>query len=38
MTSISLRSPDSLHITVKDLVKREGVSMNQCITLGFAPR
>lgn len=38
MTTISLRIPDSLHITVKDLVKREGVSMNQFITLALAEK
>jgi hypothetical protein len=38
MTTISLRIPESLHHTVKDLVKREGISMNQFITLALAEK
>ncbi len=38
MTTISLRIPNSLHTTVKQLVKKEGVSMNQFITLALAEK
>lgn len=36
MTTISLRIPDSLHKVVRDLVKQEGISINQFITLALA--
>ena len=32
MSTISLRLPESLHKRVKDLAKREGVSINQLIS------
>ena len=38
MTTISLRIPNSLHATVKQLVKKEGVSMNQFITVALAEK
>lgn len=38
MTTISLRLPDSLHAHVKELVKQEGVSINQFITLALAEK
>ena len=38
MTTISLRIPESLHATVKQLVKREGISINQFITLALAEK
>ena len=31
MANLSLRLPDSLHRGVKELIKREGVSINQII-------
>ncbi|RIK44027.1 MAG: toxin-antitoxin system HicB family antitoxin [Chloroflexi bacterium] len=38
MTTISLRIPDSLHQVVKKLVKQEGISINQFITLALAEK
>ena len=38
MTTISLRIPDSLHKVVRDLVKQEGISINQFITLALAEK
>ncbi|MBX3012314.1 MAG: toxin-antitoxin system HicB family antitoxin [Caldilineaceae bacterium] len=38
MTTISLRIPDSLHATVKQLVKREGISINQFVTMALAEK
>ncbi|HXU46170.1 MAG TPA: YlcI/YnfO family protein [Thermoanaerobaculia bacterium] len=32
MSTLSLRLPDSLHRTLRELAKREGVSMNQLIS------
>lgn len=32
MTTLSLRLPDSLHRQLRDLAKREGISMNQFIS------
>ena len=32
MSTISLRLPESLHSHVRDIAKREGVSINQLIT------
>jgi len=38
MSTISLRLPDSLHIHVRKLAEREGVSINQFITLALAEK
>ena len=38
MTTISLRISESLHATVKNLVKQEGISMNQFITIALAEK
>jgi len=32
MTTLSLRLPDSLHRQLRDLARREGISMNQFIS------
>ena len=36
MSTISLRLPDSLHQTLRDLAAKEHVSINQLITLAVA--
>lgn len=38
MTTLSLRLPESLHRHVKELAQREGVSINQLITLAVAEK
>jgi hypothetical protein len=38
MSAISLRLPKSLHDAVRELAKRENVSMNQLITLALAEK
>lgn len=38
MTTLSLRLPDYLHKSVKELAKQEGVSINQLITLAIAEK
>jgi hypothetical protein len=38
MSAISLRLPESLHEAVRELAKRENVSMNQFITLALAEK
>lgn len=38
MSAISLRLPDSLHKKVRELAKRENVSINQMITLALAEK
>lgn len=38
MSTISLRLPNSLHQKVRELVKKEGVSINQFITLALAEK
>lgn len=38
MATVSLRLPNSLHRGVKDLAKREGVSMNQIIATAVAEK
>ena len=38
MSSLNLRLPDHLHAHVRDLAKREGVSINQLITLAVAEK
>ena len=38
MSSISLRLPESLHSTLRELAKRENVSMNQFITTALAEK
>jgi len=38
MTTISLSIPESLHSTVDEIVKREGMSLEQFITLAMAEK
>jgi len=38
MTTINLTIPDSLHATVSDIVKREGMSLEQFIMLAMAEK
>jgi hypothetical protein len=38
MSTISLRLPDSLHKTARDLAKQENISINQLITLALAEK
>jgi predicted DNA-binding ribbon-helix-helix protein len=38
MSAISLRLPHSLHETLRELAQREGISMNQLITLALAEK
>ncbi|MGD9047477.1 MAG: toxin-antitoxin system HicB family antitoxin [Anaerolineae bacterium] len=38
MSTISLRLPNSLHEQVRELAKRENVSINQLITLALAEK
>ena len=38
MSTLSLRLPDSLHKGVRELAKREGVSINQFITVAVAEK
>ncbi len=38
MSSLNLRLPDHLHSYVRDLAKREGISINQLITLAVAEK
>jgi predicted transcriptional regulator len=38
MSTISVRIPDSLHRRIKDLSKKEHVSMNQLIALAVAEK
>lgn len=38
MSAFSLRLPESLHEAVRDLAKRENVSINQFITLALAEK
>lgn len=38
MSTISLRLPTALHDTVRELVKKQGVSINQFITLALAEK
>ena len=38
MTTISLRIPSSLHAMVRQLVKSEGISINQFVTLALAEK
>jgi len=38
MSSLSLRLPDSLHKAVKDLARKEHVSINQLITLALTEK
>ena len=38
MSTMSLRLPDSLHKQVKKLAEKEGISMNQFITLAVAEK
>ena len=38
MSAISLRLPESLHDKVRELAKRENVSINQMITLALAEK
>ena len=38
MSSLSLRSPDSLHRKIRELAKEEGISINQFITTALAEK
>ena len=38
MSTLSLRLPDYLHNSMRELAKREGVSINQLITLAVAEK
>ena len=38
MTTLSIRLPDYLHHSIRDLAKKEGVSINQIITLAIAEK
>jgi hypothetical protein len=38
MSAISVRLPDSLHDAVRDLAKRENVSINQFVALALAEK
>ena len=38
MSTISVRLPESLHKKIKELAEREGVSMNQFITLAVSEK
>ena len=38
MSTLSIRLPESLHIQVKELAKKEGISMNQFIALAVAEK
>jgi hypothetical protein len=38
MSTLSLRLPNSLHRQVRDLARREGVSINQLITTAVAEK
>ncbi len=38
MSTLSLRIPDSLHKEVKNLVKKEGISINQFISSAVAEK
>lgn len=38
MSALSLRSPESLHKQVKELAEKEGISINQFITLAVAEK
>jgi hypothetical protein len=38
MSTLSVRFPESLHKKVKELAEREGVSMNQFITLAVSEK
>ena len=38
MSTLSVRLPDSLHKRVKELAEREGISMNQFITLAVTEK
>ena len=38
MATISLTIPDSLHATVRDIVEREGMSLEQFIMLAMAEK
>lgn len=38
MTTLSLRLPESLHRGVKEVVQKEGISINQFITIAIAEK
>lgn len=38
MSSLSVRLPDSLHSQIRELAKREGISMNQFIASAVAEK
>lgn len=38
MSTLSLRLPDSLHAKIREIASREGVSINQFVTLAAAEK
>lgn len=38
MTTLSVRLPESLHKGIQDIAKREGISINQFITVAVAEK
>ena len=38
MSTLSLRLPNSLHLTIKELAKREGISINQLVSTAVAEK
>ncbi|MBM3461830.1 MAG: toxin-antitoxin system HicB family antitoxin [Armatimonadetes bacterium] len=38
MSTISLRLPESIHARLRDLARREGISINQLITTALAEK
>ncbi len=38
MTALTLRLPDSVHTTIKDLARRDGISVNQFIASAAAEK
>ena len=38
MSALSIRLPDSIHARLRDLAKREGVSINQLVTTALAEK
>lgn len=38
MSAMSLRLPDSLHDKVREVAEKEGISMNQLVTLAVAEK
>ncbi len=38
MSTLSLRLPNSLHLKIKELAKREGISINQLVSTAVAEK